>query len=59
MYSDPVHISFNYYGGYKQKEMIESLLEKLKKTYIRLLQTQKHRAIARLRRDRNLGGYVW
>jgi hypothetical protein len=59
VYSDPVQVSFNYYGGYKQKEMTESLLQKLKKLYITLLQAQKHRALKRLQQQKNLGGYVW
>jgi len=39
--------------------MIESLLEKLKKFYNKLLQAQKYRARAKLSRSKHLGGYVW
>jgi hypothetical protein len=54
-----MYSSFNIYRRLQTKRMIESLLEKLKKVYIRLLQAQKYRARRQLQRNRSLGGYVW
>jgi len=58
MYSDPVQVLLTY-RRLQTKRMIESLLQKLKKLYITLLQAQKHRAKRQLQRSRNRGGYVW
>jgi len=43
MYSDPVQVLLTY-RRLQTKRMTESLLEKLKKFYIKLLQAQKYRA---------------
>mgnify|MGYP003389206835 CR=1 FL=1 len=58
MYSDPVQVLLTY-RRLQTKRMIESLLEKLKKFYIKLLQAQKHRALSKIAREKHLGGYVW
>jgi len=58
MYSDPVQVLLTY-RRLQTKRMTESLLEKLKKFYIKLLQAQKYRAKRQLQRSRNRGGYVW
>lgn len=58
MYSDPVQVLLTY-RRLQTKRMTESLLAKLKKFYIKLLQAQKHRAKRQLQRSRNRGGYVW
>ncbi len=57
MYSDPVQVLLTY-RRLQTKRMTESLLEKLKKFYIKLLQAQKYRAQRQLERSRNRGGYV-
>jgi len=54
-----MYSSFNIYRRLQTKRMIESLLEKLKKFYIKLLQAQKHRALSKIAREKHLGGYVW
>lgn len=58
MCSDPVQVLLTY-RRLQTKRMTDSLLEKLKKFYIKLLQAQKYRALRQLQRSRNRGGYVW